>query len=97
MDFEWSVKSDNETSGLQEVRSSDTGAYPASFLILNNDFAVQRTYRCVANNSIGVGTFCEIEVAGKISIISSYFVINKSKSKFMVNNFQCKTKSMAQT
>lgn len=72
MDFEWSVKSDNETSGLQEVRSSDSGAYPASFLILNNDFTVQRTYRCVANNSVGVGTFCEIEVAGKISHAIDY-------------------------
>ncbi|XP_037031705.1 hemicentin-2 isoform X7 [Bradysia coprophila] len=66
MDFEWSVKSDNETTGLQEVRNSDSGGSPASFLILNNDFTVQRTYRCVANNSVGVGTFCEIEVAGHL-------------------------------
>lgn len=67
MDFEWSVKSDNETNGLQEVRS-DSGAYPASFLILDKEFTVQRTYRCVANNSIGAGTFCEIEVAGKLML-----------------------------
>ncbi len=66
MDFDWTMKSDNETNILQEVRSSDSGGYPASFLILNNDFTMPRTYRCVANNSVGIGTFCEIEVQGKL-------------------------------
>lgn len=59
------MKSDNETKLELEVRNSESGGLPASFLILNNDFTVQQTYRCVANNSVGSGQFCEIEVAGK--------------------------------
>lgn len=60
MEFEWSMKSGNETNVIEEVRHSDGH----SILILNNE-SVQRTYRCVANNSVGVGTFCEIDVVGK--------------------------------
>lgn len=62
MDFEWSVKTEN---GTIETIDGDkhNKEQPYSFLILN-EVNVQRTYRCVANNSVGIGTFCEIEVAG---------------------------------
>lgn len=65
INFEWSLKSDNETTVISEVRNSENSGLPASFLKLDDDFTVQRTYRCVANNSVGQGQFCEIEVAGK--------------------------------
>ena len=63
--FDWSVQSENETTHLLEVRNSKSDGLPASFLILDNDFKVMRTYRCIANNSVGVGSYCEIDVAGK--------------------------------
>lgn len=61
MDFEWSVKMENETEILPERSTSDTET--VSFLTINDDKG--RTYRCVANNSVGIGTMCSIEITGK--------------------------------
>lgn len=60
MDFEWSIKTENETEILYEPSTSDTDS--VSFLTIDDDRA--RTYRCVANNSVGVGTMCSIEITG---------------------------------
>ncbi|XP_032573485.1 uncharacterized protein LOC6620129 isoform X3 [Drosophila sechellia] len=61
-DFSWSIKTENETdenlgSGKKE------NSVERSFYILETDYAISRTYRCVANNTVGYGPFCEIEVA----------------------------------
>lgn len=61
MDFEWSVKMENETEILPEP--STPGTDTVSFLTINDDKG--RTYRCVANNSVGIGTMCSIEITGK--------------------------------
>lgn len=63
-DFVWLLKSENDTSEATEKRSTDT-ASTSSFLILEEQFTVMRVYKCVANNSVGVGSVCEIEVQGK--------------------------------
>lgn len=68
MGFEWSIKNDNETINVPDFKSIESSSgQAASFLILSDNFNVQRTYRCAANNSVGVGTICEIEVAGNTS------------------------------
>lgn len=59
--FSWQRMSENDTEEVQTT--SQDGA--SSYLVLDFDFTVMRTYRCVANNSVGVGTSCEIDVAGK--------------------------------
>jgi len=62
-DFSWSIKADNET--VEVLDSGDKKSFlEKSFYVLQADYAISRTYRCVANNTIGSGTFCEIEVAG---------------------------------
>jgi len=66
-DFSWSIKTENETdenlgSGKKE------NSVEKSFYILQTDYAISRTYRCVANNTVGYGPFCEIEVAGTYKI-----------------------------
>ncbi|XP_032573492.1 uncharacterized protein LOC6620129 isoform X11 [Drosophila sechellia] len=65
-DFSWSIKTENETdenlgSGKKE------NSVERSFYILETDYAISRTYRCVANNTVGYGPFCEIEVAEQLA------------------------------
>ncbi|XP_055855839.1 uncharacterized protein LOC129919053 isoform X2 [Episyrphus balteatus] len=63
-DFSWSIKAENdsvETLGNGKINKDK------SFYILDEDYAIARTYRCVANNSVGAGTFCEIEVAEQLA------------------------------
>ncbi|XP_055381647.1 putative uncharacterized protein DDB_G0282133 isoform X3 [Condylostylus longicornis] len=57
--FVWSIKTENDSV---EVSSGSIDGDKA-FLVLNDDFTITRTYRCVANNTIGEGHMCEIEVA----------------------------------
>lgn len=66
LEFEWSLQElgSNETeSDLQGRDSSDR--LPANLLLVDQDFTVQRTYRCVATNEVGQGNFCELKVDGK--------------------------------
>ncbi|XP_037824691.1 uncharacterized protein LOC119612879 isoform X2 [Lucilia sericata] len=61
-DFSWSIKGDNET--VEWLGNGDHKAFKdKSYYELKEDYAIARTYRCVANNTAGAGTFCEIEVA----------------------------------
>lgn len=60
MNFEWSVKMENE-SDIVSLPSSDD-KHNMSLLTINVDKG--RTYRCIANNSVGVGTMCSIEISG---------------------------------
>lgn len=63
-DFTWSIKADNES--MEWLGNGEERSYKdKSFYVLNLDYVIARTYRCVANNTVGTGTFCEIEVAGK--------------------------------
>ncbi|KPU79104.1 uncharacterized protein Dana_GF11010, isoform I [Drosophila ananassae] len=60
-DLTWSIKGENETienlgSGYRNDLSDK------SFYVLKADYGITRTFRCVANNTVGSGTFCEIEV-----------------------------------
>ncbi|XP_065720764.2 uncharacterized protein nrm isoform X2 [Drosophila suzukii] len=67
-DFSWSIKADNET--VEVLDSGDKKSFlEKSFYVLQADYAISRTYRCVANNTIGSGTFCEIEVAAASSLL----------------------------
>lgn len=66
MDFEWTVKMENETEILTEIGSDDKDNM--SFLTISVDKG--RTYRCVANNSVGVGTMCSIEITGNENVPS---------------------------
>lgn len=51
---------------MESLGSGDKKAYEdKSYYILQEDYAIARTYRCVANNTAGPGAFCEIEVAGE--------------------------------
>lgn len=62
-DFSWSIKAENET--VESLGSGDKKTYEEkSYYVLQEDYAIARTYRCVANNTAGPGAFCEIEVAG---------------------------------
>lgn len=60
MTFQWSVKSGNETEILYVGPGSGSGT--SSPLTINNEKNVE--YRCVANNSVGIGTECEIKING---------------------------------
>lgn len=62
MSFEWTVKMENETEIIPEP-SSGEDTDTVSFLTINDDKG--RTYRCIANNSVGLGTMCSIEITGK--------------------------------
>lgn len=64
MDFEWTVKMENETEVMTETESNDKDNM--SFLTISADKG--RTYRCIANNSVGIGTMCSIEITGIICI-----------------------------
>lgn len=64
--FEWSMQEmdSNETdTDLMGQDSSDN--LPANLLQLDDDFTTQRTYRCVATNSVGPGNYCELIVDGE--------------------------------
>ncbi|KAM7357581.1 neuromusculin isoform 3-T4 [Cochliomyia hominivorax] len=64
-DFSWSIKGENET--VEWLGNGDHKAFKdKSYYVLKEDYAIARTYRCVANNTAGVGTFCEIEVAVRL-------------------------------
>ncbi|EDW79217.2 LOW QUALITY PROTEIN: uncharacterized protein Dwil_GK12999 [Drosophila willistoni] len=61
-DFSWSIKAENET--VESLGNGDKKASVSkSYYILQEDYAIARTYRCVANNTVGLGAFCDIEVA----------------------------------
>ncbi|XP_041564226.1 uncharacterized protein LOC108136874 isoform X9 [Drosophila elegans] len=65
-DFSWSIKSENET--VESLGSGDKKNFvDKSFYILQKDYAISRTYRCLANNTVGSGPFCEIEVAEQLA------------------------------
>ncbi|KAH8351258.1 hypothetical protein KR084_001851 [Drosophila pseudotakahashii] len=65
-DFSWSIKAENDT--VQVLGSGDKKTFSEkSFYILETDYAISRTYRCVANNTVGSGPFCEIEVAEQLA------------------------------
>lgn len=69
VDFAWTLKSENESLDASNAKQHDTSS---SFLPLNDAFIEARTYVCVANNTVGKGTYCEIEVAGKFFAKQSY-------------------------
>lgn len=62
MNFEWSRKTENETEAETLTSDPDSDTDTVSFIVINDDQA--RTYRCVANNSVGIGTMCSIEITG---------------------------------
>ncbi|XP_073840505.1 neuromusculin isoform X8 [Musca autumnalis] len=65
-DFSWSIKAENES--VESLGSGDSKTFKdKSYYVLKEDYEIARTYRCVANNSVGVGTFCEIEVAEQLA------------------------------
>ncbi|XP_058834264.1 hemicentin-1 isoform X3 [Topomyia yanbarensis] len=76
-EFEWSLKYENDTLQNHKTRGD---AYEST-LVLDNDVSAMRTYICVASNSVGLGTPCEIEVAGYVAwwlkgdILTPYILI----------------------
>ncbi|KAH8258880.1 hypothetical protein KR038_011496 [Drosophila bunnanda] len=65
-DFSWSIKAENET--VEFLGSGDKmESLEKSYYILQEDYAIARTYRCVANNTVGSGSFCEFEVAEQLA------------------------------
>lgn len=62
MSFEWSRRTENETEAETLASDPDSDTDTVSFIVINDDQA--RTYRCVANNSVGIGTMCSIEITG---------------------------------
>ncbi|XP_037908053.1 uncharacterized protein LOC119649806 isoform X3 [Hermetia illucens] len=62
-DFHWSIKSENDSIDL----GSGETVGESNYLVLEDEFSVTRVYRCVANNSVGAGPYCQIEVAGHLS------------------------------
>ncbi|XP_043650485.1 uncharacterized protein LOC122618254 isoform X1 [Drosophila teissieri] len=65
-DFSWSLKTENETDESLGSGNKENSV-DKSFYILQTDYAISRTYRCVANNTVGYGSFCEIEVAEQLA------------------------------
>lgn len=61
VDFKWTVHTDNETKELTDFTPVDSSQ---SYLKLDDDYSNKRVYRCIANNSVGIGE-CSIEVTGK--------------------------------
>uniref|UniRef100_A0A1I8PBA5 Ig-like domain-containing protein n=1 Tax=Stomoxys calcitrans TaxID=35570 RepID=A0A1I8PBA5_STOCA len=65
-DFSWSIKAENES--VEALGSGDSKTFKdKSYYVLKEDYEIARTYRCVANNTVGVGAFCEIEVAEQLA------------------------------
>lgn len=57
---------ENDTLLLDEQRQSANDDDDAvSFLSLNDDYNKERTYSCIANNSVGIGLMCSIKVEGE--------------------------------
>lgn len=57
---------ENDTVLLTEQRQGENDDEDAvSFLSLNDDYNKERTYSCIANNSVGIGIMCSIKVEGK--------------------------------
>lgn len=61
MTFQWTMKSGNDTAQIV-YSGPGSGSGTSSPLTINNDKNVE--YRCVANNSVGTGTECEIKING---------------------------------
>lgn len=60
-DYVWDFKSENETGDDNlEFKKNNRKSY----LVLSDDVNQKRVYRCRANNTVGVGMFCEIPVEG---------------------------------
>lgn len=68
MTFKWLMKSGNETEILEDW-APGTGSGTSTTLPLNNEKNVE--YRCIANNSVGIGTECEIKINGMKKINES--------------------------
>lgn len=64
MDFEWSVKMENETE-IHPLESDQEDKENTSLLRISMEDK-GRTYQCIANNSVGIGTMCSIEITGNI-------------------------------
>uniref|UniRef100_A0A182QG96 Ig-like domain-containing protein n=1 Tax=Anopheles farauti TaxID=69004 RepID=A0A182QG96_9DIPT len=62
-EYEWSVKYANDSLQSHRIKSD---AY-ASYLTLDDAVSSMRIYVCVASNNVGVGTPCEMEVAGYVA------------------------------
>uniref|UniRef100_A0A182KGE6 Ig-like domain-containing protein n=1 Tax=Anopheles christyi TaxID=43041 RepID=A0A182KGE6_9DIPT len=62
-EFEWSVKYVNESLQSHRIKSEPYESY----LTLDDAVSAMRTYVCVASNNVGMGTPCEIEVAGYVA------------------------------
>ncbi|XP_058118520.1 hemicentin-1 [Anopheles ziemanni] len=62
-EFEWSVKYANDSIQGNRIKSD---AYE-SYLTLDDGVSSMRIYVCVASNNVGMGTPCEIEVAGYVA------------------------------
>ncbi|XP_052903078.1 hemicentin-1 [Anopheles moucheti] len=62
-EFEWSVKYANDSLPSQRIKSE---AYE-SYLTLDDAVSAMRIYVCVASNNVGMGTPCEMEVAGYVA------------------------------
>lgn len=71
MDFKWSVKMENETE-VQPLESNLEEQENMSLLRINVEDK-GRTYQCIANNSVGNGTVCSIEITGNIYINNNKF------------------------
>ncbi|XP_020816463.1 hemicentin-1 isoform X12 [Drosophila serrata] len=65
-DFSWSIKAENET--VEFLGSGDKkDSLEKSYYTLLEGYAIARTFRCVANNTVGSGPFCEFEVAEQLA------------------------------
>ena len=70
-DYVWDFKSENETGDDNlEFKKNNRKSY----LVLSDDVHQKRVYRCRANNTVGVGMFCEISVEGELVDESFMFV-----------------------
>lgn len=73
-------ENDTEVLDDDEQRQSENEEDgTVSFLTLDDDYDKERTYSCVANNSVGIGTMCSIKVEGTFSFaicaFSTWFTI----------------------
>uniref|UniRef100_A0A182Y1N1 Ig-like domain-containing protein n=1 Tax=Anopheles stephensi TaxID=30069 RepID=A0A182Y1N1_ANOST len=62
-EFEWSVKYANDSLQSHRIKSDSYESY----LTLDDAVSAMRIYVCVASNNVGMGTPCEIEVAGYVA------------------------------
>lgn len=62
IDFTWSIKSKDEPFDDSNARQDKYSSY----LPLDDAVIEAKTYVCVANNTVGIGTYCEIEIDGEI-------------------------------